>query len=194
MNLKKLRHDKIDIPKSIQKGRVIRKTWLIEPILDFLYYVVLVGACPLFSGFFFLIQLEKGDYLVSASVLFGLSLILGGLLIYSIVNLDKLKRINGSMKERNQQIIKKLVEQFGWTLKIHSQQLSILSLPWSWLSTYWGRQIIVIYDLQDILINSTTYGLHDIKSPFHWFGNRKLERIVKNNFENEIKTTSQNRL
>jgi hypothetical protein len=182
-----LRYDKIDILKSKQKERVIRKTWLIEPILDFLTYVVLVGAYPFISGLFFFDQLEKGDYLVGASILFALSLILGGLLLYSIINLDRLKRISGTLKERDRETIKDLTEKLGWNLQIHNQQLSILSPPWSWLSTNWGRQIVVIYDRQDILINSTSYGLHDLKSPFHWFGNRKLERIVRDNFEKGIK-------
>ncbi len=182
-----MRHDKIDISKSKQKERVFRKTWLIEPILDFLTYVVFVGAYPFLSGLFFFDQLEKGDYLVGASILFSLSLILGGLLLYSIINLDRLKRISGTLKERNRETIKNLTEKLGWNLQIHNQQLSILSPPWNWLSTNWGQQIVVIYDRQDILINSTSYGLHDLKSPFHWFGNRKLERIVRDNFEKEIK-------
>lgn len=182
-----MRHDKIDISNSKQKERVVRKTWLIEPILDFLTYVVLVGAYPILSGFFFFDQLEKKEHLVGASVLFGLALILGGLLLYSIINLDRLKRINGVLKDENRQAIKILTEKLGWTLQIHNQQVSVLSPPWSWLSTNWGRQVVVIYDRQDILINSTSYGLHDIKSPFHWFGNRKLEQIVKENFEEEIK-------
>ena len=182
-----MRHDKIDIPKSKQKGRVIRKTWLIEPIFDFLTYVVLVGAYPLLSGLFFFDQLENGDYIIGASVLFGLALILGGLLLYSIINLDRLKRISGTLKDGNREAVKNLTEKLGWTLQIHNQQVSILSPAWCWFSTNWGRQIVVIYVRQDILINSTSYGLHDLKSPFHWFGNRKLEKIIKDNFEEEIK-------
>jgi len=182
-----LRHDKIDIPKSKQKGRVVRKTWLIEPIVDFFTYTVLVGIYPFLSGFFFFDQLEKKEYLVGASILFGLALILGGLLLYSILNLDRLKRINGTLKDQNRKAIKNLTESLGWTLQIHNQQVSVLSPPWSWFSTNWGRQVVVIYDRQDILINSTSYGLHDMKSPFHWFGNRKLEKIVKDNFEEKIK-------
>ena len=182
-----MRHDKIDISKSKQKGRVVRKTWLIEPIFDFLTYVVLVGAYPILSSFFFFDQLEKKEHLVGASVLFGHALVLGGLLLYSIINLDRLKRINGALKDQNRRAIKDLTEKLGWTLQIHNQQVSVLSPPWSWFSTNWGRQVVVIYDRQDILINSSSYGLHDIKSPFHWFGNRKLEQMVKDNFEEEIK-------
>jgi len=152
-----LRHDKIDIPKSKQKERVVRKTWLIEPIFDFLTYVILVGAYPFLSGLFFFDQLEKRNYLDSAFILFGLSLILGGLLLYSIINLDRLKRISGILKERNRKAIKDLTENLGWNLQVHNQQISVLSPPWSWFSTNWGRQIVVIYDRQDILINSTSY-------------------------------------
>ncbi len=169
-----MRFDKINIPKSKQKGRVVRKTCLIEPIVDFLTYVVLVGAHPILSCFFLFDQLEKKEHLVGASILFGLALILGGFLLYSIINLDRLKMINGDLKDQNRQAIKNLTESIGWTLQIHNQQVSVLSPPCSSFSTNWGRQVVVIYDRQDILINSTSYGLHDMKSPFHWFGNRKL--------------------
>jgi len=118
-----LRYDKIEITKSKQKRRVIRKTWLIEPIFDFLTYVVLVGAYPILSGFFFFDQLEKKDHLVGASILFGLALILSGLLLYSIINLDRLKRIKGALKDQNRQAIKNMTDKLGWTLQVHNQQV-----------------------------------------------------------------------
>jgi len=187
-----LRHDKIDIPKSKQEGRIIRKTWIIESIIDFLVYSALIIPFPLLSGFFFFDKLKKGDYLVGASVLFGLALIYGGLLLYSILNLDRLKRINGTLTDRNRQIIKDLADKLGWDLLIYNKHLSVIWAPWSSLSTTFGRQIIVIYGKEHILTNSTCYLFHDIKSPYHWFGNRNTKRIIKESFEKEIKETLTN--
>ncbi|WMI68237.1 hypothetical protein [Mangrovimonas sp. YM274] len=186
-----MRYDKIDIPKSKQKGRVIRNTGLIEPIFDYFTYTISTGIFPFISGIFFFDQLEKGESLFGASILFGLSIILSGLLLYSIINIDRLKRINGILKNNNQQAIKNLTEKLGWTLQIHNQKVSILSPPGNWFSINWTKQIVVIYDRQDILINSTSYGgLNEMKSHMDWFGNRKLEKVLKNYFEYEIKKTT----
>jgi hypothetical protein len=187
MKKTKLRHDTIDLKKSKQNDRIIRRTWWIERIVDFLTDSVLVLPFPLISGIVFFDQVEGGDHVVGASIFFGISLILGGLLLYSLIKGDNLKRIEGALKNHNRQIIKELSEKHGWNLQVHSQQLSVLSPSWSLGLMYWGRQLVVIYDRQDILINVTSYGIHDMKSPFHWFGNRKIERTVKDLFENEIK-------
>ena len=182
-----MRHDKIQILDSKEKGRVIRNKWLLGQVLDFLTYVILIGFFPILSALFLLDQIENGDYIVGAITLFSISLIFSGLILYSILNLDRLKRIHGTHREQNRERIKNLAEELGWTLQIHNQKVSVVSPPWSLLSTNWGRQIVVIYDRQDILINSTSYGLHDFKSPFHWFGNRKLERIITEEFEKRVK-------
>jgi hypothetical protein len=122
--------------------------------------------------------------------LFLTTLFLFGLLFYSILNLDRLKRVNGTLKEQNREQIRVVVEQLGWRILNHNQQLTVASPPWSIFSANWGRQVVIIYDRGDILVNSTTYGLHDLKSPFHWFGNRKLERQLIEVFEQTIKTTN----
>jgi len=182
-----LRFDKIDITKSKQNDRLIRKEWLVEIILDFTLYLIFIGFLPLIAGSYFLEQLENGNHIFIASILFGISLLIGGLLIYSIINLNRLRRISGTLKEKNRQSIKRLADKLDWTLQTHNQRITVLTLPWNWLSTDWGRKITVIYDRQDILINITSYGMHNIKSPFHWFENRKLVKKLIDNFEKEIK-------
>lgn len=178
---------KIMISKSIEKGKIIRKTRLSESIYDFLAYAFLIGAFPFSSGLFFLQKLENGYNIVNPSVLLGISIFFGGLLLYSVINLNRLKRIKGIAKAQNQQAIKKVAKKHGWKLDSHNHRISIISLPWNWLSTNFGREIFIIYDQQDILINTTTYGQYQSKSPLHWFGNRKTEKIIKDSFEQEIK-------
>ena len=182
-----MRFDKIDITKSKQNERLIRKEWLFEIILDFALYLFFIGFLPLIAGYYFLDQLENGNHIFLASSLFGISLLLSGLLIYSIINLNRLRRISGALKEENRQAIERLADKLNWTLQTNNQQIAVLTLPWNWLSTDWGRKITVIYDRQDILINITSYGMHNLKSPFHWFENRKLEKKLIDDFKKEIK-------
>lgn len=182
--------DKIDIVKSKMKGRLVRKTWFIESILDFIFYGVIIGFFPFFSGLSFLNNVKNQENLFFPIILSLATLTLGGLLFYSIVNLDRLKRVQGTLKEQNRDKIKAVIEQLGWTIQHHNQQMTVASPPWSIFSANWGRQVVIIYDRGDILVNSSTYGLHDLKSPFHWFGNRKLERQLLEGFEQKNKTTN----
>jgi len=181
--------DKIDTIKSKAKGRLMRKTWFIEPILDFLIYGIIIGFFPFFSGLYFIDCLKNSGNLFTATILFLIALILCGLLTYSILTLDRLKRIQGTFKEQNRETIKEIVEQLGWSIQNHNQQITVIRPPWSIFSANWGRQVVIIYDKGDILINCTTYGLHDIKSPFHWFGNRKLVRQLLDGFEQKTKSS-----
>jgi len=185
-----MRYDKIDIVKSKVKGRLVRKTLLIEPIFDFLFYGVTIGFFPFFSGLSYIDNIKDHENLLFATILFLATLALFGLLFYSVVNLDRLKRVQGTLKEQNREQIKALIEQLGWTIQNHNQQMTVASPPCSIFSANWGRQVVILYDRGDILVNSTTYGLYDLKSPFHWFGNRKLERQLIDGFEQKIETTN----
>lgn len=180
-----MRYDKIDIQKSIDKNKVIRKTWLLVKIIDFFGSVVLVCSFTFLSGLVLTFKIKSSEDLVEPIMIFFIPLIFGELLCYSLLKLDRLKRIKGVSKEQNREIIKGLFENLGWTIFNHNQKMTLAVPPWSWCSTNWGQQVIVIYDHNDILINCTTYGLHDIKSPFHWFGNRKRERKIIIGFEKQ---------
>lgn len=185
-----MRFDNIDIVKSKKKGRLVRKTWLIEPIFDFIIYGAIVGFLPFSAGFFFIGHLKNHQNLFIVSILFLVALAFCGLLFFSVMTLDVLKRTQGTLKEQNREFVKEVIEQLGWSIQQHNQQLTIAIPPWRIFSTNWGRQVVIIYDKGDILVNSTTYGLHDLKSPFHWFGNRKLESQLIVRFEEKIKTTN----
>ena len=182
--------DKIDTVKSKVKGRLVRKTWFIEPILDIFIYGVIVGFLPFSAGLFFIGQLKNHKNLFFVSIFFLIALALCGLLFFSVITVDRLKRIQGTLKEQNREFVKEVIDKLGWSIQHHNQQLTIASPPWSIFSANWGRQVVILYDRGDILINSTTYGLHDLKSPFHWFGNRKIERQLIDGFEQKIKTTN----
>lgn len=101
-------------------------------------------------------------------MLFTLSIIWAIYLFRAVLGLDKLTKINGEQKDLNREAVKLTAESFNWRVAHHNnQQFSILIYPWKHSSTNWGREIVVIYDRQDILINCLIFGLHDLKSPFH---------------------------
>lgn len=184
-----MRHDKIDTVISIEREKLIRKTWLIETVLDFLTSSAIILPFPIISTVLFVSQIKNaGLYIVGSFTFFIVSIIIGGLLFYSTINLNKLKRIKGGLKKQNRNGIMKLSEKLGWEILQHNEKLAVLKPSWSLGSLDWGQQIIVLYNRQDILINSTTYGAYDIKSPFHWFVNRKNEKKLKLQFQAEIES------
>lgn len=183
-------NDKIDIDKSKVKNQLVTKMWLIEQISDFIFYATLIGSFPLSAGLFLLAQFKNGGNLFYATILFIITLVFSGLLLYSVLNHNKLRKIQGVSKEQNIKFTLEVGEQLGWKILTQDQQLIIASPSGSWFSSNWNRQIVLLYDKQDVLINCTYYGLHDFKSPFHWFGNRNLERQLIEGFEQKIKTTN----
>jgi hypothetical protein len=178
-----MRGDKIDITKSKKTGRLIKKTWLIEPIYDFLFYTLIVGIFPFVTGLNLLEEIKSKSNLTEPLILFTLSIIWAIYLFRAVLGLDRLTKIKGEQKDLNREAVKLTAESLNWRLAQHNQQFSILIPPWKLLSTNWGREIVIIYDKQDILINCLTFGLHDLKSPFHRGGNLRMSKQLTEKFK-----------
>jgi hypothetical protein len=183
-------NDKIDIDNSKVKNRLVTKTWLIEQILNFIFYAALIASFPFSSGLFLFAQFKNSGNLLYATILLIITVVFSGLLLYSVINVNRLRKIQGLSKEQNIEFTLEVVEQLGWKIITQGQQLIIASPSGRWFSSNWNRQIVLLFDKQDVMINCTYYGLHDFKSPFHWFGNRNLERQLIDGFEQKIKTTN----
>lgn len=128
-------------------------------------------------------------------VLFILSNAFSFLLIYAILDLKKLERIKGLSRGQNSDLIKKIAETNKWNIYSNNQQMTILNLAWKESSGYdWGKQLTIIYDGTDILVNCISFGLYSSPSPFHWFANKRIINNLKTEFESGIKNVLQQRL
>jgi len=183
-----LDNKEIDIVTSIDKNQLVRNTWFINSIFDFFINGVLILLFPLLSGSYFMYNLTTQRGIFIPSILLLPAIIICGLLFYSILTINNLKRIQGTSKEQNREAIKELIKQLCWTIDLDSPELTIANLPWGLFSLNSGRQVVILYDRTDILINCTTYGRGDLKSPFGLFTNRKVERQIIEKFERQIKT------
>lgn len=181
-----MRGDKIEITKSKKAGRLIKKTWLIEPIYDFLFYALCVGIFPVVTGLNLLEEIKLKSNLTEPIILFALSIIWGTYLFRTVLSLDSLTKINGEQKDLNREAVKLAAEFFDWTIAQHNQQFSILIPKWKLSSTNWGREVVVIYDKQDILVNCLTFGLHDLKSPFHRGSNIRMAKQLTEKFNENL--------
>lgn len=108
-------------------------------------------------------------------------------MLYSILTVDNLIFIKGLSPETNKSISKLSSNSLKWDNIKSNKEYDVFAPKWHWYSTHYGREVSVIYDKNDVLINSTTFLLFNLQSPFHWLADRKTERRFKTEFEKEIK-------
>lgn len=184
-----MRNEKIDIKESKIQCRVIIKESSIRKIEDQLIYLMLVLPFPFFAGFYLVAEIQKfySDNIFLATILFLVSVTYSVLLIYSLINNQNLVNVEGESQEANRVLINKIAVDKEWKILNKSEKLDVFTPKWKAWSSNWGRRIVIIYDKKNILINCIAIGLHDLKSPFHWFSNRALEKKIISEFKNRKK-------
>lgn len=180
-----MRDRKINVKRSIETEKVVQKHSSIDTFFRYVGNFFFVGLFPLMSGFLLYLELHRKDYLSIAIFLFIISLLISSILLLSIRQLGRLRRIPGTSQAQNRAFILSAIEKLEWKVLTNYQQITVISPPWGWLSFHWGRRIVVIYDKEDILVNCTTYTAFDDESPFHWIGDRRLEKELIQEFEKE---------
>ena len=98
----------IDIPKSKQIEKLVIKEWLLVKISEYFFYLMFVIAFPFASIMKLNSDLNKDETIGFSIFFLVLSLIFSGLMIYSIFDLNSLKRINGLSRGKNSNLIKRL--------------------------------------------------------------------------------------
>jgi hypothetical protein len=168
----------IDHKKSIEVDKIIFKESIYEKIILLLFYYIMFFVFPInFIYLLYLVLIENrfnGPDILFLMVLCFISSISFFLFIkwLSILNV---KRINGENLLRNRDRLKRIIEKTKWTIIRDNTNYIIASKPYDAFS--WGKQLTIIYDESDILINVISFGLFDIILPTHYISNK-----------NEIKT------
>ncbi len=119
-----------------------------------------------------------------------ISFVFSTLLIYSIVNIYSLKRIKGLSRGKNRKIINEIVKTKGWEELVSNQQMTAINFSWRLTGTDWGKQMTILYDEDDILVNCISFGLFSSPSPFHWFANKKKVTELEISFLRKINNSS----
>ncbi|MEP0264284.1 hypothetical protein [Dokdonia sp.] len=183
----------IDILKSIQAERLVTKRWLLEKIIDYSMYSLFASLFPFIAIMQFSSDLSKNEPIILSLLFLILVITISSLLVYSIINLYSLKRISGLSRGKNLGLIKKIAENNNWNISSTNHQITIIDFSWQDAGTDWGKQMTILYDEKDILVNCISFGLHSSPSPFHWFANKRKINILKVEFENKIKNVLQQR-
>jgi len=184
----------INILESKKNDKLVFKKSLFEKFSDLLIEIPIIVFIPILCGFALFKKITTEEPFAGTLILFVLCLTLSGLIIYSISTLNSLERIKGNSRGQNSKEIKDIVEKNNWKIYSNNQQMTIINFSWKETGTDWGKQMTILYDQEDILVNCTSYGLLSTPSPFHWFANRKKVSKLKSEFNNRIKNALQQRL
>jgi hypothetical protein len=184
----------IDISKSLKAEKIITREWFIEKLNNYLLPLVLILIFPSLAIMGMISNLIKNESIKLYLCLSVFSLIISGFLIYSVFSVYKLQRIKGLSRGKNSNFIKKIAKRNKWNISENNQHISIINFSWKETGTDWGKQITILYDKNEILVNCISFGLYSSPSPFHWFANRrKVNKLIKE-FEIEIKNVLQHRV
>ena len=185
----------IKIEESKNKGFLVYPG---KSIYDKIYEVFImsfiIGSIPFSSSMFLLNAIKNNKPILIPLIILFVAITICSFLIYSLLTINKLKKVKGISGNKNRSIVKEISNDINWDIQRHNQQITVLNKNWTWTSTNWGRQLIVIYDKEDILIDCITYAQHGMKSPFHWFSSRRVEKKLRNNFILKIKNATQQHL
>lgn len=180
----------IDIQKSKQLEKLIFGQSFFDKITETFFSLFFVFAWLFVAvlQFYFDFTREQPLGLSLTFLIFTISLTY--LLFYSIRKMYTLKRINGISKSQNIALIKKIAEKNTWNMDYSNEEMMIINFSWKDTGTDWGKQMTILYDKTDILVNCISFALHSTPSPFHWFANKRKVNKLKTEFENRIKKTT----
>ncbi|MDO7173961.1 hypothetical protein [Mariniflexile sp. AS56] len=91
-------------------------------------------------------------------------------------------------RAQNVTLIKKITEENNWSIYSSNQQMTIINFSWkNSIGFDLGKQLTIIYDGTDLLVNCMSFGLYSSPSPFHWLANKKKVNKLKMEFEIGVK-------
>ncbi|MEM9078154.1 MAG: hypothetical protein AAGC43_14010 [Bacteroidota bacterium] len=97
-----------------------------------------------------------------------------------------MERIKGISKEQNSKLVMEISEDNNWRILTKNEKMTIIGFSWKESGMDWGKQMTILYDAEDILVNCISYGLFSTPSPFHWFANRKKVSRLKYKFKKRV--------
>jgi hypothetical protein len=184
----------IDITESKKAEKLVFKKWFLTKLFDIIFELPYILFFPFVSGMNLFSKIDNQEPYGIALFYFIIAVTVCGMLFYSVYHLNTLIRFNGISRRKNSEIIKEIAVNNKWKIESNNQQMKIISFSWQETGTDWGKQMTILYDKKDILVNCTSYGLYSTPSPFHWFANRKKVNKLKSEFNNRIKNALQHRL
>ena len=169
-----------DIRKSIDAGRIHEIDRPKSIFWKYLIHFFSVGVVVLFGLIPYFPQFNTQNFPIAGYWL-SVCLIIAVLMILRILSFDKLRRVSGQSLSENKKRVRALSEELNWPFFREQQDYTTLFIQRSTVS--WERDVLIIYDGNDILINVTTYAKFRQQTLQGYFGERRAFRKVQKWFE-----------
>jgi hypothetical protein len=155
--------DRVDIRASIEKRRVIYQEGFLTKAIDCFVYAALVLPPGFFASLFFLDNVRNAELTLMSWLALSGGIFVSLWILRNTLRISRLSEyvIRGNCRAR----VKSLVARRGWVKLTDNKRIFVAALPMSGFS--WGEQLTVIYAEDKILVNTVSFGLHRIRSPFH---------------------------
>ena len=188
-----MRQHPIDIIKSKHVNRMVYVS-RIDKALDYMLPLSFAIAILFAGGLKFYFDFKNNNSIELSLIFLIASISIASLLMYWTRNIHTLIRIKGLSRVKNSKIVKRIAKENNWNVSSSNKDLTIIYFDWNMGSTDWGKEMTILYDKNDILVNCISYGLNSNPSPFHWAANERKVNTLKTEFENGIKNDLQRRL
>ena len=167
----------IDYPNSVKSKRLKIKVGLVRKLADTVVYILTVLVIPYFSWIYISRLISANIYYhhwLKIYFLIFLSLIWIVSWIVWLLNVDRFKAIKGINKTKNRQIVTETLIDWKWNLFDNNKDF-IVSFPNEGINAA-ERQVNILFDNNEILINVITFSFRNLKTPFFWFQDGKIKR------------------
>lgn len=147
-----------------------------------LFFILIL---PFFGFIYLKYRLNVGDGFYAIPV-FILTVFITLLFLYIFININTLREVKGLSLKDNKEFITQILVDLDWKICRNNFQFTQAAVDWSWLSFDYGKEIVILYDKENILINCVSFGRVDLKLCTHWFINRKKENEIIKEFEKRV--------
>lgn len=175
-------NDKIIVEESIIYGKIIRSKSFFVRLIDGFYMSMIIGIYPTLA----VININRNGITIQSLLILLLAATFSLAVLYAVLNLRNLQEFEGKTTEHNRNVLRKILKELRWKIIDDNEEILIGHKKWDWFSFDWGKEVVIIYSGKNLLINCICYGKHDLKSPFHWFHCRKIERKIIEEFHLEL--------
>ncbi|MGH1386325.1 hypothetical protein [Kordia sp.] len=178
----------IDIDASLKKRKLIyKRKGLFATFMDLLFVasfeVIVTIIFPFIAIAVFINNFDDTESFFLDLLLVIVSLLTATYICLSFFFNNRLQQIKGVSGSKNRTIIKEYFKDLvDWKQVRQDQLIYIFEKGWDWTSLSYGRQITILYDGKDILINCISFTKYRTGSPFSWFFDRKIEKKLKQVF------------
>lgn len=173
----------IDIQKSKKSKKLVFYKTGYDRVSEYFIEFITLFSLLLISTSFILNEVKNNQRIVLPILILLTNLIVIGGIIYSILNTQNLKVITGISKAKNKLDVEKIISLKNWKTVTEGKDYKTILVADKWDGFHWGKYLIIIFQKNELLINSYSTDIFGTISPYHWFGNRKMEKEFINEIE-----------